>query len=85
MPKEVIIVAKPTLADKDILTTAEAAIYFGLSAKKWYLFLEEGPQDFIAFYGDRKLIIKSDFEKYLAKPGVKEALGKNGRRKNKAG
>lgn len=84
LPKEVIKVAKPTLADKDFLTTAEAAIYFELSAKKWYLFLEEGPQDFIAFYGDRKLIIKSDFEKYLAKPGVKEALGKNERRKNKA-
>ena len=85
LPKEVVIVAKPTLADKDFLTPTEAAIFFGLSAKKWYLFLEEGPQDFIAFYGDRKLIIKSDFEKYLAKPGVKEALGKNERRENKAG
>ena len=63
LPKEVIIVAKPPLVDKDFLTPTEAAIFFGLSAKKWYLFLEEGPQDFIAFYGDRNLIVKSDFEK----------------------
>lgn len=71
--------AKPTLADKDFLTPTEAVIFFGLSRRKFYKLLEGGTFDFMAMYGGRKLIIKNDFIKYLAQPGVKEALKKDER------
>ncbi len=71
--------AKPTLADKDFLTPTEAAIFFGLSRRKFYKLLEGGTFDFMAMYGERKLIIKNDFKKYLAQPGVKEALARDER------
>ncbi len=48
--------AKPTLADKDFLTPTEAAIFFGLSRRKFYKLLEGGTFDFMAMYGERKLI-----------------------------
>lgn len=75
--------AKPTLADKDFLTPTEAAVFFKLSRRKWYKLLEEGPHDFMAMYGGRKLIIKSDLIKYLAQPEVKEALARDERHINK--
>jgi len=68
---------KPTLEDKEFLTPCEAAEYFGLSRRKFFRLLEEGNHGFVALYVDRKLIIKDEFRKYLARPGVKEAL-KNG-------
>lgn len=75
--------AKPTLADKDFLTPTEAAIFFKLSRRKFYKLLEEGPHDFMAMYGGRKLIIKNDLINYLAQPGVKEALARDERHNKK--
>ncbi|MDE6748607.1 MAG: helix-turn-helix domain-containing protein [Lachnospiraceae bacterium] len=75
--------AKPTLADKDFLTPTEAAVFFKLSRRKFYKLLEEGPHNFMAMYGERKLIIKNDFINYLAQPGVKEALARDERHINK--
>lgn len=75
--------AKPTLADKDYLTPTEAAIFFKLSRRKFYKLLERGTFDFMAMYGERKLIIKNDFMKYLAQPGVKEVLARDERHVNK--
>lgn len=75
--------AKPTLADKDYLTPTEAAIFFKLSRRKFYKLLEGGTFDFMAMYGERKLIIKNDFMKYLAQPGAKEVLARDERHVNK--
>lgn len=75
--------AKPTLEDKDFLTPTEAAIFFKLSRRKFYKLLEGGTFDFMAMYGERKLIIKNDFMKYLAQPGVKEVLARDERHVNK--
>ena len=74
--------SKPTLADKDFLTPTEAAVFFKLSRRKFYRLLEEGPHDFMAMYGERKLIIKNDLVNYLAQPGVKEALARDERYTN---
>lgn len=74
---------KPSLEDKDYLTPSEAAEYFGLSRRKFFR-LCEGNNGFIALYGERKLIIKDEFRKYLALPGVKEELA-NGKPRTKKG
>lgn len=79
---------KPILEQKDILNPEEAIACFGLSRRKLNRLLNDGKKHtFTALYGSRKLIIRTEFEKYLEQnPGVKEEL-KNGRSrssKNKA-
>ena len=71
---------KPILGEKETFNPGEAAAFFNLSRRKFFGFLENGDQfPFLAFYKERKLIIKSEFEKYLAShPEVKEGL-KSGR------
>ena len=58
--------ARPDLAEKDILNPSEAIDYFVLSRRKFYDLLKntEG-EDFLAYYGERKLILRVAFEKYL--------------------
>lgn len=72
---------KSALSEKDVLTPEEAIEYFNFSRRKWYSFLKEGKcKKFTALYGERKLILRAEFEKYLKdNPGVKEALA-NGRK-----
>ena len=65
---------KPVLEDKSLLTVSEAAEVFGLSRRKLFRLVETNGLHFLAFYGTRKLIIKDEFVKYLAKPGVREGL-----------
>ena len=71
---------KPALAEKATFNPGEAAAFFNLSRRKFFRFLESGEKfPFMAFYKERKLIIKSEFEKYLeSHPEMKEEL-KNGR------
>ena len=71
---------KPALAEKETLNPGEAAAFYNLSRRKFFRFLESGGKfPFLAFYKERKLIIRSEFEKYLeAHPEIKEGL-KNGR------
>ena len=58
--------AKPNLAEKDILNPSEAIEYFVLSRRKFYDLLKNTDgEDFLAYYGERKLIIRVAFEKYL--------------------
>lgn len=58
--------AKPNLAEKDVLNPSEAIEYFDLSRRKFYdLLKEKDGGDFLAYYGERKLIIRIAFEKYL--------------------
>ena len=73
---------RPLLEEKDLLTVAETAECFGLSRRKLFRLVEEPGLCFLAFYKNRKLVIKDEFEKYLAQPGIKETL-KNGKARTK--
>ena len=58
--------ARPSLAEKDILNPSEAIEYFVLSRRKFYdLFNNTDGEDFLAYYGERKLILRVAFERYL--------------------
>ena len=64
--KECDVMAKPNLGEKDILNPSEAIEYFVLSRRKFYDLLKNTDgEDFLAYYGERKLIIRVAFEKYL--------------------
>lgn len=59
---------KPSAEQKDILNQEEAIVYFGLSRRKFYKLLKEGKNiPFMAMYGSRRLIIRTEFAKYLEK------------------
>lgn len=58
--------ARPNLAEKDILNPSEAIDYFVLSRRKFYDLLKNmDGEDFLAYYRERKLILRVAFEKYL--------------------
>lgn len=58
--------AKPNLSEKNVLNPSEAIEYFILSRRKFYDLLKDADGgDFMAYYGERKLIIRVAFEKYL--------------------
>ena len=58
--------ARLDLAEKDILNPSEAIEYFVLSRRKFYDLLNNTDgEDFLAYYGERKLILRVAFEKYL--------------------
>lgn len=60
--------SKPILEEKDILNPNEAIEQFVLSRRKFYKLLKENRQlNFLAMYGSRKLIIRTEFQKYLDK------------------
>ena len=59
---------KPMANEKDILNQEEAIVHFGLSRRKFYKLLKEGKDTpFMAMYGSRRLIIRTEFVKYLEK------------------
>ena len=53
------------LARKDALNPQEAIEYFVLSRRKFYELKKQEGLCFMAYYGERKLIIRTEFEKYL--------------------
>lgn len=60
--------ARPDLGEKDILNSSEAIEYFVLSRRKFYDLLNNNNtdgEDFLAYYGERKLILRVAFERYL--------------------
>ena len=58
--------ARPSLAEKDILNPSETIEYFVLSRRKFYdLLSHTDGEDFLAYYGERKLILGVVFERYL--------------------
>ena len=58
--------ARPDLAEKDILNPSEAIEYFVLSRRKFYDLLNSTDgEDFLAYYRERKLILRVAFERYL--------------------
>ena len=59
--------ARPDLAEKDILNPSEATDYYVLTRRKFYNLLKNTDgEDFLAYYGERKLILRVAFEKYLS-------------------
>ncbi len=59
---------KPTADEKDILNQEEAIVHFGLSRRKFFKLLKDGKNlPFMAMYGSRRLIIRTEFAKYLEK------------------
>jgi heat shock protein HspQ len=80
--------AKPNLAEKDVLNPQEAIKYFNLSNRKFYKFLSETDGgEFLAYYKERKLMIRVAFQRFLLQnPQVKEVLtnGESRQRKDKA-
>ena len=71
---------RPDLNEKEMFSLREAAEFYNLSYRKFYRMIETGNRfPFLAYYKQRRLIIRSDFEKYLEMhPDLKEGL-KNGR------
>ena len=58
--------ARPDLAEKDILNPSEAIEYFFLSQRKFYDLLNNTDgEEFLAYCGERKLILRVAFERYL--------------------
>lgn len=74
---------KPPLAQKDVLNPEEAVQYFGFSRRKFFGLLRDGKfKKYTALYGRRRLILRSEFEKYLEEnPEVKEGLLNGGKNK----
>lgn len=61
---------------KDYLSPSEATVYWKLSRRKLFEFLNENARtDYLAFYRGRKLIVREAFDTFLnANPEVKEGL-----------
>lgn len=58
--------AKTELGEKDLLNPNETILLFDLSSRKFLALIRSGTKlDFIAFYGGRRLINRTIFEKYL--------------------
>ena len=53
------------LGRKDALNPQEAIEHFVLSRRKFYALIKQEGLSFIAYYGERKLIIRNEFTKYL--------------------
>ena len=53
------------LGRKDVLNPQEAIEHFVLSRRKFYELIKQDGLKFMAYYGERKLIIRTEFEKYL--------------------
>ena len=59
---------KPNIKDKDTMTVQETVAHYKLSRRKFYELLHQDGLDFIAFYyNGRRLILRTEFEKYLDK------------------
>lgn len=58
---------KPNIEDKATITVQEALNHYCLSPRKFYATLHLPGLSFVVFYYDgRRLIIREEFEKYLA-------------------
>ena len=66
---------KPALEDKSYLNLQEAVDFYGLSRRKLNRYLKENEVPFLAYYGNRKLIIRDAFETYIEQfPFIMETL-----------
>ena len=59
---------KPHIKDKDTMTVQETVEHYKLSWRKFYELLHQDGLDFITFYyNGRRLILRTEFERYLNK------------------
>ena len=59
---------KPHIKDKDTMTVQETVEHYKLSRRKFYELLHQDGLDFITFYyNGRRLILRTEFERYLNK------------------
>lgn len=58
---------RPNLARKEVLNPQETIEHFVLSRRKFYALIQQDSLEFMGYYGERKLIIRTEFEKYLVK------------------
>ena len=74
---------RPRIEEKETLTVEEAISLFGLSRRKfWKLMKNMDTIPFLAMYGSRRLIIRSELELWLKNhPHEKEALNNGTYRK----
>ena len=74
---------RPALEEKNLLNPGETIRLFSLSQRKFYALINGRKKlPFLVLYNKRKLIIRTEFERYLkANPEKKEEL-KNGPRKS---
>ena len=72
---------RAALATKAILNPGETIQLYGLSVRRFYKLIQSRKRlPFVALYNKRKLIIRSEFDKYLEQhPEEKESL-RNGTR-----
>ena len=72
--------SRPALEDKELFNPEEAVIFYNLSRRKFKRLIDGGEKlPFVALYNERKLIIRSEFEKFMAEhPEMKEGL-RNGK------
>ena len=71
---------KPQIEDKATITVQEALNHYCLSPRKFYATLHLPGLSFVVFYYDgRRLIIREEFEKYLAEHPELRRRGFNGR------
>ncbi len=89
LAERMMIMARPSVADKDVITVDEAIAYYGLSTITFRRYLREiDGADYLAFYRGRKLILRHQFERFLEDnpEDMKGVLtyGKSWKRTNKA-
>lgn len=71
---------KPLLEEKTLLNAQETIALFDLSPRKFHALLSSNKLPFVVHYRKRRLIIRTEFEVFLAEhPDEKERL-KNARR-----
>lgn len=75
---------KPILEQKDFLNPEEKIRLFNFSRRKFDRFLKDVKRGgFTALYGNRKLIIRTEFEKYLRENQMVKGELQNASRKSK--
>ncbi len=74
----------PSPESKELLIPEEAIAFYGFSSRKFRALINRSKElPFICMHGNRKFIVKKQFEAYLEdNPGVKEEL-RNGEPKKK--
>lgn len=73
---------KPILAEKETLTVEEAISLFNLSRRRFHKLIDNQEPCFMALYGSRRLVIRTEFARWLLQhPAEREELNNGAYRK----
>ena len=76
---------KQDLAEKEYLNPGEAAEFWGIPVVKFRKYVRITGLPFVAFYGGRRLVVRSEFERFLKEnPKEKEMLVKCSREETRS-